>query len=315
MRAPGKPIYKLSAKLQALIEILHQSGVLDRRSFRALADRLGIKYRTLQTCSVSGRVSAEIEKQLCAIGNFEDDEAAWCDSTIPDTIRLDIVPNYKGTDTPEEFRAMLQRRWRTDGGKFRAASERPTAIDRDVACHELSDCGQATSKDADLQIFLQADFGILTDAPNGVRYGFQRARLRVDIICPYGSTTTARFGRGEEKQLGSARLSARGTDKQPSWDILAADRKGVQVLEGELSTTDEPLFSLMDHREGTRIESTLSVNLYDACVCLDSAEVDLSPNKIAIIERICAMEIAKNCDETGRLDLSVHSLAIQEERR
>lgn len=295
---------------------LFAAGQLQAPSFAALAVATGLREGTLRNTDYQGKISARVEKEICRVGGFEHDDPTWCDYKVSDKNRAEGPIDYTGRDTPEAFAQMLAKRWQLATKSFRALGDRPTNVDRDIACHELSDSGQAATRESAIQLFLEADFEPIRDIENGLQYGFDRARLRVDIICQYGSRADLRWGEETQPENGRWELVPRGTAHQPSWDIRPAPSSDYSILDGVVVTREGPLMSISDFGEGTRINSTLSVNLYDAHV-VGSEQQDIEkmhPNKRALVEYLLAKEFARSADDRGSVDMSFHSLEIRESR-
>lgn len=314
MTPRAKPVYRLTAKMRSLMDTLYAAGQLQAPSFGALAEATGLLESTLRNTDYQGKVSARVEKEICRVGGFEHDDPTWCDSRISDKKRAEGAIDYPGRDTPEAFTQMLAKRWQLATKTFRALGDRPTNVDRDIACHELSDSSQAATRESAIQLFLEADFEPIQDIENGLKYGFERARLRVDIICQYGSRADIRWGEETQAEKDRWEIVPRGTAHQPSWDIRPSSSSDQYVLDGVVITRENPLMSISDFGEGTRINSTLSVNLYDVRIIgTEQVDVDqIHPNKRALVEYLLAKEFAKTANDRGTVAMSFHSLEIRE---
>jgi hypothetical protein len=318
MTAAGKPIYHLGAKITALAEILCDAGqgLIEGRKASHVAKAIRVKEKSLQTAITSQRLSRLMEAAICQLGMFEASQAAWCDPALSDEDRRKLMDDpsqsYTHGDTADAFREMLRRKWNVGTKQFRAISERATSVDSDVACHEFSS-PQTTEAGMEMPLLFEADFGTIYNS-NGLKYGFAAARLKISIQGSYRASTRARFAHGTEQSLGKASFVGRGISSSPAWDISTTSDSG--ILEGNVRTTDDALFMLVDHSANTRIETSLTLNINDARLIQgDDAAQPLSPNKRVIIEAICAMEFAKDRDAYGNIEVSRHDLQIEEVKR
>ncbi|WP_349322346.1 hypothetical protein [Asticcacaulis sp. MM231] len=300
----------MDTKLKDLYDILFAAGQIKSRSINALADAACVGRQTLHASGGTGRISRQNEDKISALGNFDPNAPYWCDLTIPEEKREVFNTNYRGADTPEAFRKALQSIWGIGRKRYKVYHEAPVAAHPEVACHELTGSGQGATLDLELPIFLEADFGAIHDLANNLKYGFRRARLRVDLTCKYGSKSVTRFATGGSQVINGAEITSRGIPSTPSWEIQCLP--GDTILAKPVSKNDEPLMAVVGYGEGTRINSTLSVNLSDGELVFSNGDPILDDNKAAVIERICTLLLQENINEQGRLDLSFHSLQIKE---
>lgn len=307
----GRTIHQVQAKFVAIHDILYGAGQISAADMKALAAFLEIKYSTLKSTLEEGRLSAEIEQQVCSKCRFGRHEPRWVDPEIPDKLRENFaVSGYQGRDTVESFRDMLSEIWFPERQPYRALASSPEVANRFLARHLVTDCGQATPHGGDMQLFLEADFDAVHDA-SGVVYGFRRVRLDIDIRCANGGNAIRWLGHGTPAEIGDAQLSAHAMSLQPRW--LLEHGKAGDILKGEYATRETPLFELTRFQAGTMVESSMSANLHDGSVSTPGTDIALTPNQREIIKQICAAELARDIKADGWITLSRHSLTVTKE--
>jgi hypothetical protein len=305
----GRAIYQARAKFEIMADLLFRVRTIPSADIKTLSTYLGINYRTLNTLIDEGRISPENEQTVAERCRFAQDDERWVDPSVPERARENYaVDGYAGRDTAGNFQQMLIGVWMPEHPSFHAATGYPEAANRYLAKHFVSDCGQSTPHDVDMPLFLEADFGTVCDV-SGVRYGFRRVRLDVEVICQNGAKAVRRLGMHQPASISDAVIASRGTSLQPSW-IIEQSQTDSAILDGEYATKDMPLFELRNFEAGTRVESYVSGNLHDGSVVSSDSDLVLTPNQREIIKQICSAEIASETKADGWLVLSRHNLTI-----
>jgi hypothetical protein len=309
MAAAGKTIHDLQGKVEVIAEVLFGAGHIGSRSRRALAELAGVSYRTLQSALPQGRVSKILESKLCEAARFSPAEASWCDRTRPESERRKSPHSYEGTDETKFFRSMLQEVWRSRPPKFRARTREIIASRRDFASHAITDTRQETPFPTGLPLLLETSFGTLW--AEDVRYGLRKAQVRLSLVRPSDAEFEIIAGRAAGgMSIGSATLISRGTSELPCWDLCADGDDG--VLDGEYATTASELVSITGYCRGTTLLSDLHAHVHDGFVILGPELCDLCGNQRAIIEVLCARELADESRRTGVIRLCHQELELVE---
>jgi hypothetical protein len=246
MTVVGKTIHDLGRKVGEMVDVLHSAGRIDRPAINRIAIAADIRYRTLLTSIRTGRVSPEVESRLCGLGKFAPGDESWCDLSQPEPERRRTSGPYSGADTVAAFRQMLRSAWQQGGTAYRAVTREVTPINPDLACHEINDCQQSTVPPLEINLFLEASFGVIWN--EDVRYGLGTVRVRLNL----GEDEAAEFrillGRDEIARLGDAELRSRGTSTLPCWELSRNGEAG-GFLEGEYRTTQGPLVSVRGYAD------------------------------------------------------------------
>lgn len=303
-------IFQASEKIGAICAVMHRAGRLPKADMRALADAASISYSTLKTSVQKSRLSSRIEDALATFCRFDRDHPSWVDEAVPEAVRRgNAGAGYPGRDTLEQFRKRLNSIW---GGSvsinFRANRRSSSALDPHMARHELSDLGQATASDSEMQLFLTAHFEPFHHR-SGLMFGFRKAAITLDIAGEEGGKATQRLGHPDGVTLGDAILQGEGMSHQLRWSLDRSD-SDADILSGEYATCEEPLVKVADYGDGTALTSRLEVNIYDRTTCSAVGEPDIAANKQALIEQIFSSELPDAEARHGWIVLSRHELVI-----
>ena len=163
---------------------------------------------------------------------------------------------------------------------------RPQTIDRRIASFSISDSGQGTVGSESIAALLQLDLKpIYSD--KGYAYGFRKLYIRVVVPCEVAFEIRSRLGKMEEATVGRARLRAFGNDFDPEWELESKE----EILNGEYSTKDAPLFELANAKSGDEISAQLEAQLFDGSLTCSGEAAATSKEKKKIIEILMSKKI------------------------
>jgi len=302
-------VFQAREKIKALCTVMQRAGELASADANALADAAGIPQSTLKSAVQRGRFSPELEDKLSQVGRFDHAHHSWVDDAVPEAMRRDKpAAQYNGRDTLELFRLRLAEAWESLSVCFRATPRSYSAFDPHMVRHELSDMGQSTAAGASMQFFLSAHFEPVHHR-SGIAFGFRKAAVMVQINCRSGARASERLGHPQEASLGDARLQGEAISRHLRWTIGKEGGDG-DMLAGEYSTSDQPLFCLADYEDGTAVISQIDVNLYDRATFATEGELDVSLNKQALIEQIFLQELPTAEARNGWITISRQELVV-----
>lgn len=302
----GRGVHQASQKVQAMARLLYRAERIKKPTLEYLAAHAGIPEPTLKAAINNRSFSTELEEKLRRAIGFNPAATEWVDERIDNEMRKDDEnPNYQGEDKAQSFQAYLDKLLFDENGSVSGEAGRPSAVDKNLLCHEVELIRSSDGKE--LTMGLQVDFGSRYDS-SGIKYVLAQVRLDVTIGCTHGHTT-ARLGQGEPYKRGTVTLSARGTDRQPFWDISAANKEA-GMLAGLHEVHEPPLAKLQKFRSGATIATRMRVNLYEG-ILQPGADIGvLSGARAAVIESIFTQDLAKDGHDNGWVTLSEHNLTI-----
>jgi hypothetical protein len=178
-------------------------------------------------------------------------------------------------------------------------------LDSHIASISLSDAGQGAVGDQPIVALLQVDLSPSFD-PSGYSYGFKRVRIRLLLEADVGLEIRERLGRSAPVQLAAARLTARGTDTDPIWELTV----DTGILNGEFSTKEQHLFRLINGHIGMEFDVELSAQLYDGSLARSDGTSPKRRVREVIIERLLAKRIGSAPNAHGWLELGKQKLRI-----
>ncbi|MBB4859228.1 hypothetical protein HNO88_002557 [Novosphingobium chloroacetimidivorans] len=292
-----------------MCEVLYRAREIVRCDLKRLAEKAQINYSTLRSAAKSGSFSADIEAALAQVCRFDIQSAAWVDDDVPNAVRAQLTrAGYRGRDTPERFQVMLNDCWASTSVRFEARRRKYSSIDPHMAYHELSDCGQSTSAGAEMPFIFNCHFEPFYHH-SGIRFGFRKAKVSLDIACECGARAEQRLGHPEPIALRNAELVGCSMKQRLNWVIERQDGADA-ILEGDYATQDEPLVTVAGFVDGTSLASRLEVNLYDRTTCVADASVTVHGNKAQIIEQIFSKHIPAVQHRNGWIILSEQESVI-----
>lgn len=306
-REETREVHALSKKLDIMAEVLHEKGMIQRRSLQELASFVSINYQTLKSSRKRGSLSATNEKKLAQALEFDFERTAWVDTSVPPSRRSSAEGrDYPGRDTVDEFRFHLRSVHGLPAGHFvRLEGGRPEPLDINLAVLAVSDGGQQTSSGQALRML----FSLIINAgyhESGYSFGFCRVRMRILSTSSSRVQLINRLGEEGEIGIADARLSVRGTPHFPEWYLTVSNA----VLDGEYVSSDAPLCELANFQLGETFEAELSVRLMDGSLCAPDGSVLLSTAKKKIIEQLFAEPLKETKDSQGWLTLGRQALRI-----
>jgi hypothetical protein len=289
-----------------MARLLYRAERIKKPTLEYLAAYAQIPVPTLKAAVTNRSFSTELEEKLCRVVGFNPAAIEWVDDHIDSKMRQDDEnPDYQGKDKAQSFQAYLETVLFDKHGSVSGEAGRPSSVDKNLLCHEVELIRSSDGKE--MTLGLQADFGSRYDS-SGIKYVLGQVRLDVTIGCTHGHATD-RLGQEKPYRRGTATLSARGTDRQPFWDIVAAhDEAGVLV--GVHEVREPPLAKLQRFRSGATIATKMRVNLHEGILQLGADIGPLSGARAAVIESIFAQDLAKDGHENGWITLSEHNLTI-----
>lgn len=306
---PSRIVYQSSEKVRAMCEIMHRVDKLPAANMKALAEHARLNYSTLRSAARSGKFTADVEHRLAAFCGFDCYHSSWIDDAIDGVARSKLkVSAYPGRDTVEFFRTHLLAQWTNPSAIFGARSRNFSAFDPHMARHELTDCGQSTAAGSDIPFFLTSQFEPFYHH-SGIRFGFRKVKIALDIRCENGARASHRLGHPTPARIRDALISGEGMIHQLQWSI---EKQGESeaILHGEYATTEEPLVTISNYIDGTSITTRIEVNIFDRTTCTADSHHDLSPNKSAVIEQIFSRLLPDAQDRNGWITLSEQECVI-----
>lgn len=304
----GKCIHQLREKADVLVEILHRAGRVDSATIGALAKGAGIKPSSFNYSLTEGRLTAPMELKLCAFGGFQPEEISWVDPDVSAAQRKDPYdPRYKGRDTAKDFRTFLLQNVNANGSGPEAISDTLSSADDTFLCHRIDVVGPKDG-DAGPRLIFQSDFGHRYDRASGVRYAIRQARLDVAIVSQRGRVVQ-RLGLSNPFLASGAAFVARGTDRNPAWDIKHECTQS-EALSGIYAAHDPSLAQLEDCSGQVRLETRMRVHFREGFIMPSSSLPPISDNQAVLIEAICASDFPTDRVKDGWIQLSEHDLTL-----
>lgn len=301
----GRGIHRGRQKMVALARLLYRAKRIAKPTLEHLAAAAKIPMPTFNQALTNQSISTELEEKLRTVVAFNPGAFEWIDERLDDDQRKDDHnPDYKGRDTLEAFQTYFEKLLFTSSGGISGEAGMPSAVDKNLLCHEVE---IARTEDGQLTLCLQVDFGTRYD-PAGIKYVLGQAQFDVEIGCTHGHAT-ARLGQGEPYKRGMVTLSARGTDRQPRWDIVPASGEAA-MLAGLHELREPPLATLQKFKTGARIETRMRVNIFGGMIQIDPGLGEISGARAAVIESIFERDLAKDSLDDGWVTLSKHDLTI-----
>lgn len=308
MASRGVEIHSLQRKVRIMAETLYELGKLKTPSIPSFAKFVDVDYDTLKTAWRSGRISLDLQEKMAKAAGFSTSDSSWLDSDIDPALRSATDGlTYPGRDSAAAFRTMLRRQSELPGAGtlVRIRNERPDLVDSNLASFSVADSGQGAllgdSNPLFLSIVLEPGFH-----PKGIKYGFQRVRLRLAFGKQSQVRLKERLGHGSAVRINGATLEVRGGEHYPEWFLQVPEA----VLKGEYITADDPLCVLADSQLGEEFSAEIAVRPMDGTVVALDGRPLLEAQKKHIIELLCLKRLPGASDTQGWISLGIQRLRV-----
>jgi hypothetical protein len=328
----GKPIHQLRDKADIMVEVLSRARKIESASIASLSNAAGVNPATLNSALINGRLSVQIESQLCALCEFDPGQPTWHSHIRDHSLR----PGSERADSARNFRQFLTDRWaartrpapaRTDWeGDDRtvaAYSDLPDYVDDTLLTHRLDLFHAEDGQSGTCELHFQSDFGYRHHNPTGIRYGIRKAWLELRLAGPR-VRGRASLGLDEAYPLPKAWLKARGNDRHLAWEVWSAEGND-QPLQGQYRIKNPALTRLVNCDLSLSLSSKIRVHTLEGFVLLDRAATKADEPQLpleaagdtrsALIEIAFAEDFPEDRQNDGWVILSGHDLtfAVEED--
>jgi len=305
--AKSKIIYQLQRKVEIAAVVLSEYGVIDSSDLTVFSEKIGVKYRTLQSALGKGAVSQDVELAICKACGISPSDQCWCD-TMQSISSKESIVEYQGSDTAANFEKILRTKFNSDKTLL-VFQDSFSHLHEHFPSHCISSSPQISDTKDKFPIFLELDSSHQY-SDDGIKFGFSSYKVSFPSLC--NVEFTEKLGELEDYEIGDALLNARGTRLSPYWTICSA-KNGV-ALNGTYITSKRPLAWVEKNNGKAILPSELSTNVYDSVVFENEPNSKVSANKETILKALLSRELSDNASSgSGWIKFSIHKLHVHEE--
>ncbi len=295
-------IFMLQQKVKIIIDVLNErdGGSLTTPEFTR---RYKLNYNSLRSAWTRKRLSVDIEEALCDVAGFDRGDKTWYDPS-----RTDDEDLSNRTDDCPSFRRMLRLKNNLSGSDSRRLiDDKPVLSNAHMANFSVSDAGQSSSPDTPANVLLSLSMSP-TYLADGLAFGFKSVKLELIPRNDSAVRFLDRSGVGTPARLGRGTVSSKGTEHWPAFVITAADED--HVLDGEFSTTDAPLCSVLGMSVDESMTAKLLVNPYDRTLVSTDGNPLPSKNKEQVVKRLMEKRLDPESDAGDRLVIGTQKITM-----